>query len=83
MPRGYAPDTLPLIVWRYWGIVTFMMDNPGLYGMDAQRTECHKELAAHIGLTPETTRSVTDHMSHFLDDNDPVGFYNALLAIKA
>jgi hypothetical protein len=75
-------EGVPEVLWRYWGIVTFMQDNPGLYGMDAKRAECHKELAAHYGFTHEESKAVTSRMDRFMDPQDPGGFHRSLVDLK-
>ena len=57
----YVPD----VSWRYWGIITFMQDYPGTYGMDNQREACHKELCAHYKITKEVSKRVTDNLDKY------------------
>ena len=72
MDRGakYVPN----VALRYWGIVSFMRDNAGLYSMDDKRAECHKELCRHYGISESKSRKVTDH----LDKHDVISMHDAL-----
>ena len=60
-PAGDVPD----IAWTYWSLVDAMRKNPGMYGLDAHRTELHERLCEIYGLTREVTLAVTDHMDRF------------------
>ena len=58
---------VPNVAWEYWGIYEFMRDNPGMYGMDSKRRECHVRLARHYKLMKGCTKAVTDHMDKLED----------------
>ena len=56
-------EQIPTIAWQYWGIIEFMGQNRGMYGMDSKRAEAHKELCKHYGLTKEESQKVTDFLN--------------------
>ena len=70
---------IPDCALRYWGVVTFMMENPGLYGMDAQRERAHDELCSYYGLPHGMTKKITDHLDQY---EDVFWMHNALLKMK-
>jgi hypothetical protein len=61
------PDAknVPAVTWEYWGIVDFMENNPGLYGMDERRTDCHNRLCTYYRIRKSTSRTITDHMDRY------------------
>ena len=71
---------VPNVAWEYWGIYEFMRDNPGMYGMDSKRRECHIRLARHYKFMVECTKEVTDHMNKL---EDAVQLHEALKALSA
>jgi len=79
----HQAENVPDVCWEYIGIVGFMMEHPGLMGMDDRRVECHVRLAKHYGLTLNMTTKITDHM---FDKNgelkDGVWLHESLVKIK-
>jgi len=71
---------IPDAALRYWGVVTFMRENPGLYGMDNQRERAHHELCKHYGLEKSVTKRVTDHLDQY---EDVFWMHDALLKLKS
>ena len=53
-----VPDALS----SYVRLIEFMIDQPGLYGLDERRAQLHEELCEFYGLEPEVSRSVTDQL---------------------
>jgi len=58
-------QNVPKIAWEYWGIVTFCMNNPGMYGMDERRTDCHVRLCQYYKISAKNSRNVTDHLDKY------------------
>ena len=61
------PDAqnVPKVAWEYWGIVSFSMENPGLYGMDEMRTNCHERLCQYYKIAMRDSRKITDHLDKY------------------
>jgi len=53
---------VPKVTWEYWGLVTFAMENPGIYGIDKLRTDCHNRLCKHYKLSKRVSCLVTDNL---------------------
>lgn len=56
---------VPDVAWIYWSLVDTMRTMPGMYGLDARRSELHAKLCETYGLTREQTLCVTDHMDRY------------------
>ena len=56
---------VPRVMWEYWGIISFCKDNPGLYGMEERRTDCHERLCHHYRISKEESREITDHLDQY------------------
>jgi hypothetical protein len=61
------PDAqnVPTVAWEYWGIVSFSIENPGLYGMDEKRTNCHERLCQYYKIAMRDSRKITDHLDKY------------------
>jgi hypothetical protein len=70
---------VPQVTWQYWGIYEFMTANPGLYGMDDQRSKCHDNLCKHYKITKEKSLIVTGNMHQY---SDAVDLHDALIEVK-
>ena len=75
---GIEPNAkyVPKVAWEYWSIISMMMENPGLYGMDKQRTNCHERLCQYYKISKKDSRKVTDHLDKF---ENAVQMHEALL----
>ena len=55
------------LFWRYKGIVEFMEDHPGMYGMDYQRTDIHTEIKSFFKNKEKRLNKILHNMSRDLD----------------
>jgi hypothetical protein len=70
---------VPEIAFEYWGWVDTMINNPGMYGLDMRRSECHDRLCSQYKIEKETSRKVTDHLDKY---SDVVEMHYALIALQ-
>ena len=70
---------VPQVTWQYWGIHEFMATNPGIYGMDAQRSKCHDNLCKKYGITKEESWAITGNMHKY---SDAIDLHDALMKIR-
>ena len=53
MALSLGAKKVPQVAWGYMGIIEFMTENPGMYGMDARRRDCHRRLCEHYHISRE------------------------------
>jgi len=56
--------------WQYKGLVEFMSDNPGMYTLDNQRTELHKELEKHFEGKEAELKEVLHNLERDMQPSD-------------
>jgi hypothetical protein len=56
MTKELNAKDVPQIAWEYWGLVSFCLDNPGLYGMDKRRSDCHERLCKYYNISTDISR---------------------------
>jgi hypothetical protein len=73
---------VPSVAWEYWGwneAILFESVLPYLYGLDSCRSECHKRLCKHYGISQEVSRRVIDHLDRY---KDIIAMHHALMKLK-
>lgn len=65
MTKELNAKDVPQIAWEYWGLVSFCLDNPGLYGMDKRRSDCHERLCKYYNISKRKCRQITDHLNKY------------------
>jgi hypothetical protein len=78
---GIEPNAgdVPDVAWEYWGWILTMRNNPGMYGVNERRENCHERLCAHYRISREQSLSVTDHLNKY---ENAVQMHDALRALR-
>lgn len=61
---------VPKVTWEYWGWIEFMRGNPGMYGLDNKRSECHDRLCEYYKINKQISKSITDNLNKYRDAVD-------------
>ena len=67
---------IPDVLFEYWELVQFMMETPGMYGLDSRRMDLHDKLCDAYNLDHDETKEITGSLDKF---KNPEEFHKALI----
>ena len=53
---------IPKVLLTYFKHIQYMLNNPGVPGLDAIREEIHDEVCAYYGISKEQSKIITDDL---------------------
>lgn len=70
------------LIWEYLGVISFMEDNPGIYGTDDRRCKLHEQIEKYFKGKEKDLKTVLHNLQKWFDAELIIKFANDIEYFK-